>query len=92
MLVNPLAAYALFRYKLRSFYAILLFWLATIAFPAEIDGASEWVTFWNITITLLTPILAVIALETFVSVYGIFFYALILAPDPKMWTIMVHIY
>ena len=144
LLVNPLAAYALSRYKLRSSYAILLFCLATIAFPAEvtmiptflqlkefhllntfgalvipglangfsifllkgffdslprelyeaaeIDGASEWVTFWNITMTLSKPILAVIALETFVSAYGTFFYALILAPDPKMWTIMVYIY
>lgn len=144
LLVNPLAAYALSRYKLRSSYAILLFCLATIAFPAEVtmiptflqlkelhllntfgalvipglangfsifllkgffdslprelyeaaelDGASEWVTFWNITMTLSKPILAVIALETFVSAYGTFFYAIILAPDPKMWTIMVYIY
>jgi len=144
LLVNPLAAYALSRYKLRSSYTILLFCLATIAFPAEvtmipiflqlkefhllntfgalvipgladgfsifllkgffdslprelyeaaeIDGASEWVTFWNITMTLSKPILAVIALSTFVGAYGTFFYALILAPDPKMWTIMVYIY
>lgn len=144
LLVNPLAAYAFSRYKLRSSYAILLFCLATIAFPAEVtmiptflqlkelhllntfgalvipglangfsifllkgffdslprelyeaaelDGASEWVTFWNITMTLSKPILTVIALETFVSAYGTFFYAIILAPDPKMWTIMVYIY
>ena len=144
LLVNPLAAYALSRFRLRASYAILLFLLATIAFPAEvtmipvflqmkelnllntfgalilpglangfsifllkgffdslprelyeaaeIDGASEWTMFWNISMTLSKPILAVIALEAFVSAYGTFFYALILAPDPKIWTIMVYIY
>ncbi len=144
LLVNPLAAYALSRFKMRATYQILLFCLATIAFPAEvtlipvflqlkelsllntfgalvlpgiangfsifllkgffdslprelyeaaeIDGASEWTTFWNITMTLSKPILAVIALDAFVSAYGMFFFALILAPDPKIWTIMVYVY
>jgi ABC-type glycerol-3-phosphate transport system permease component len=36
MIVNPLAAYALSRYKLRSTYSILLFCMATMAFPAEV--------------------------------------------------------
>lgn len=144
LIVNPLAAYALSRYKLRKTYHILLFCLATIAFPAEItmiptflqlkefnllntfgalvlptlangysifllkgffdslpkelyeaaelDGANEWTTFWHITMNLSKPILAVIALGAFASAYGTFFYALILAPDPQMWTIMVYIY
>lgn len=144
LIVNPLAAYALSRYKLRTSFQILLFFLATIAFPgevtmipvflqlkelgllntfgalvlpglasgfsifllkgffdslprelyeaAELDGASEWVTFWNITMNLSKPILAVIALSTFVSAYGTFFYALILAPDPRMWTVMVYVF
>jgi multiple sugar transport system permease protein len=59
---------------------------------AELDGASEFVTFWNITMNLSKPILAVIALSTFVGAYGTFFYALILAPDPAMWTVMVYVY
>lgn len=144
LIVNPLAAYALSRFKLRTTYHILLFCLATISFPAEvtmipvflqlkefnllntfgalvlpglangfsifllkgffdslpkelfeaaeIDGASEWTMFWNITMSLSKPILAVIALGAFVSAYSTFFYALILAPDPSMWTIMVYIY
>ncbi len=144
LIVNPLAAYALSRYKMRSSFHILLFFLATIAFPAEVtmipvflqlkefnllntfgalvlpglangfsifllkgffdslprelyeaaelDGASELVTFWNITMNLSKPILAVIALSTFVGAYGTFFYALILAPDPAMWTVMVYVY
>ncbi len=142
--VNPLAAYALSRYKLPQSYHILLFFLATIAFPpevsmipnflqlkelgllntfgalvlpslvngfsifllkgffdslprelyeaADIDGASEWQIFWGITMNLSKPILAVIALGAFTSAYGAFFFALILAPDPEMWTLMVWIY
>lgn len=144
LFVNPLAAYALSRFKLRRTYHILLFCLATIAFPAEVtmipvflqlkefhllntfgalvlpglasgfsifllkgffdslpkelyeaaelDGASEWTMFWQIGMNLSKPILAVIALGAFTAAYGTFFYALILAPDPKMWTIMVYIY
>lgn len=144
LIVNPLAAYALSRFKLRKTYHILLFCLATIAFPAEVtmipvflqmkefhllntfgalvlpslangfsifllkgffdslpkelfeaaelDGASEWTMFWHITMNLSRPILAVIALGAFTSAYGTFFYALILAPDPRMWTLMVYIF
>jgi multiple sugar transport system permease protein len=144
LVINPLAAYALSRFKLRSSFKILLFFLATIAFPAEVtmipvflqlkefhllntfgalvlpglangfsifllkgffdslprelyeaaelDGANEFVMFWNITMNLSRPILAVIALGAFVNAYGTFFYALILAPDPKMWTVMVYVF
>jgi len=144
LIINPLAAYALSRFKLRQTYFILLFFLATISFPAEVtmipvflqmrefnllntfgalvlpglangfsifllkgffdslpkdlyeaaelDGASEWMMFWQITMNLSKPILAVIALGAFATAYGAFFYALILAPDPKIWTIMVNIY
>lgn len=144
LLVNPLAAYALSRYKLSSTYIILFAFLLTLAFPAEVtmipvflqlrefgmlntfwalvlpglasgfsifllkgffdslprelyeaadlDGASEWRMFWMITMSLSKPILAVIALGAFVNAYGTFFYALIICPDPKMWTVMVYIY
>ncbi len=144
LIINPLAAYALSRFRLRQTYAILLFLIATISFPAEVtmipvflqlkelhllntfgalvlptlangfsifllkgffdslpkelyeaaelDGAGEFRMFWLIAMRLSTPILAVIALGGFVSAYSAFFYALILAPDPQMWTIMVYIY
>lgn len=142
--INPMAAYALSRFKPRQSYQVLLFFLATIAFPAEvamipsflqikelgmintfwalvvpgivngfsifllkgffdslpkelyeaadIDGAGEWQIFWGITMNLSRPILAVLALGAFTSAYGAFMFALILAPDPKMWTLMVWIY
>lgn len=142
--INPLAAYALSRFKFRQTYAVLIFCLVTTAFPgevlmipvflqlkefhllntfgalvlptlangfsifllkgffdslprelyeaAEIDGASNFVMFWHITMNLSKPILAVIALGAFNAAYGTFFYALILAPDPSMWTVMVYIF
>ncbi len=144
IVINPLAAYALSRFKLKQTYFILVFCLVTMAFPgevtmipvflqlkelhllntfgalilpslangfsifllkgffdslpkelfeaAEIDGASEWTMFWQIAMTLSKPILAVMVLGAFSAAYGAFFYALILAPNPKMWTIMVYIY
>ncbi len=144
LVVNPLAAYALSRYRPKLTYQILLFCLATVALPgevtlipvflqlkefgllnsfgaliipglasgfsifllkgffdslprelyeaAEIDGASEWLMFWKITMNLSRPILAVLALGAFVHAYGTFMYALILCPDPKMWTIMVYLF
>ncbi|MGB7160283.1 MAG: ABC transporter permease subunit [Tepidisphaeraceae bacterium] len=135
IIVNPLAAYALSRYRLRGTYNILLILMATVAFPpmvtlipkfillremnllntfaalvlpfaangylllknffdslprelyeaAEIDGASEPRIFWQITMSLSKPILAVVALEAFNAAYAMFLYALIVCPAPGMW-------
>lgn len=59
---------------------------------ADIDGAGEWTKFWTITMNLSKPILAVLALGAFTSAYSNFMFALILIPDPKMWTLMVWLY
>ena len=59
---------------------------------AELDGVSEFKMFWLITMNLSKPILAVIALSAFTTAYGAFFFALILAPDPSMWTLMVYVF
>ena len=142
--VCPLAAYALSRFKLPSTYKILLFCMATMAFPtavtmipnflllkqlhllntyaalvlpgmangfsifllkgffdslprelyesAQLDGASEWRMFWQFTMALSKPILAVLALGAFTAAYGNFMFAFILCPDEKMWTLMVFLY
>lgn len=142
--VDPIAAYALSRFKPRATYKVLLFLMMTMAFPsmvtqiptflllrdlgllntfwalvlpglangyhifllkgffdslprelyesAEIDGAGEFTIFWNITMALSKPILAVIALGAFTSAYAAFMFALLLCQDPKMWTLMVWLY
>ncbi len=144
LLVNPLAAYAMSRYKMPSSYKVLLFLMSTMAFPtmvtaipsfimlrsfgmlntfsalilpgmangysifllkgffdaqprelyesAQLDGASEWVLFWNITMSLSKPILAVIALGAFTAAYSNFMFAFVTCQDQKMWTMMVWLY
>ncbi|MHB9109554.1 MAG: carbohydrate ABC transporter permease [Armatimonadota bacterium] len=141
--VNPLAAYALSRFKLPATNKILLILLATMAFPAEIsmipnflllkelsllntfwalvlpgmasgfsifllkgmfdglpqdlyeaaelDGAGEVVIFWRVTMPLVKPFLAYLALGSFIGAYSAFAFAFILCPNPKMWTLMVFL-
>ncbi|MEX0775234.1 MAG: carbohydrate ABC transporter permease [Phycisphaeraceae bacterium] len=144
LLINPLAAYALSRYQLPGTYKVLLFLMATIAFPpmvtlipqfillrklhllntffalmlplmangymifllkgffdslprelyeaARIDGASEMRMFFQITMALSKPILAVLALGTFTHAYLMFLYPLLVAPDQDMWLISVWLF
>lgn len=144
LLVNPLAAYALSRYKPPSAYKILLLLMLTMAFPpmvtqipvflmlrelsllntfwalvlpglasgysifllkgffdslpgelyesAALDGAGEFRIFWQITMSLSKPVLAVIALGAFTSAYSNFMFALLICQDQQMWTLMVWLY
>ncbi len=144
LIFNPLAAYALSRFKPKSTYTILLFLMMTMAFPpmvtqipvflmlrefhllntfaalvlpglvngytifllkgffdslprelyecAQLDGAGEFRLFWQITMWLSTPILAVTALGAFTSAYANFMMALLLCQDERMWTIMPWLY
>ena len=57
-----------------------------------IDGASELTMFWQITMPMSKPILAVIALGAFGAAYGAFMHAFLICQDPKMWTLMVFLY
>ena len=41
---------------------------------------------------LSTPILSVLALNTFTVAYGNFMMAFLLCQDKSMWTMMVHLY
>lgn len=142
--VNPLAGYALSRFQLRQGEKILIFCLATMAFPAAvsaipgflllrdmgllntfaalvlpgaangmtifllkgffdslpkelyeaatIDGAPEWQIFLRISLPLVTPILAVSALNAFLAAYNGWEWALIVCQDPKVWTVAVWTY
>jgi len=144
LIVNPLAAYALSRYKPPSTYKLLLLMMLTMAFPpmvtqipvfllmrdlgmlntfwalilpglangysifmlkgffdslpqelyesATIDGAGEIRIFWQITMSLSKPILAVVALSAFTSAYSNFMFALLICQDQDMWTLMVWLY
>lgn len=56
---------------------------------ATIDGASEFRIFWQITMAMSTPILAVVALQTFSGAWNAFLYPLIVCPDESMHVIAV---
>jgi multiple sugar transport system permease protein len=142
--VNPLAAYALSRFQMKQTASIILFMLATMAFPAAVsmipgyllmrdlhllntfaalilplvangmgifllkgffdslppelyeaaalDGAKEWQVFLRITIPLSMPILAVLALGSFMAAYSGWEWALISCQKQEMWTISVWLY
>jgi ABC-type glycerol-3-phosphate transport system permease component len=142
--VNPLAAYALSRFGLRAAEKILLFLLATMAFPAAvtaipgfllirdlgllntfaalvlptlasgmsifilkgffdglprelyeaaaIDGAKEWQILLKITLPMTTPILAVNALNAFISAYNSWEWALLVCQKQSHWTLAVWMY
>jgi multiple sugar transport system permease protein len=144
LLVNPLAAYALSRFRLKSTYKVLLILIATMVFPpmvtmipqfimlrnlgllnsfvalvlplivngymifllkgffdalpqelyeaATIDGAGELRMFFQITMALSKPILAILALGTFTGAYTMFLYPLLVAPDPDMWLMSVWLF
>ncbi len=144
LLVNPLAAYSMSRFRLPGTYKMLLILMATMAFPpmvtmipvfiilrhlhllntfgalvlpsiangymifllkgffdslprelyeaARIDGASELRMFFQITLALSKPILAWVALGTFVGAYTNFLGALIVCPARHMWLISVWLY
>lgn len=144
LFVNPLAAYALSRYRPPSTYRLLLIMMLTMAFPpavtqipvflllrhlgmlnsfaalllpglangywifllkgffdslpnelyesASLDGAGEIRIFWQITMSLSKPVLAVVALQAFTGAYMNFMFALLYCQDPDMWTLMVWLY
>ncbi len=142
--INPLAAYALSRFKPNFAYQIIMLFMLTMAFPgmvmgipnflmlkklnllntfwalvlpaaadgyfifllkgffdslpreiyesAKLDGAGEFRMFWQFTLYLSKPILAVIALNAFNAAYRNFLFAFLVCQDQSMWTLMVHIY
>ncbi|MCC6579757.1 MAG: carbohydrate ABC transporter permease [Phycisphaeraceae bacterium] len=59
---------------------------------ASLDGAGEWTMFWQLTMNLSKPILAVIALSAFTGAYANFMFALLICQDRDMWTLMVWLY
>jgi multiple sugar transport system permease protein len=143
LLINPLAAYAMSRFRLPGTYKFLLILMATMSFPpmvtmiptfimlremnflnsfwalvlpgaangymifllkgffdslpqdlyeaALIDGAGEFRMFFQITMALSKPILAVVALGAFTGAYTMFLYALIVCPDEDMWLLNVYL-
>jgi multiple sugar transport system permease protein len=81
-LVLPFAANGYLIFLLKSFFDSLP---RELYEAAAIDGASELRIFWQITMSLSRPILAVVALDAFNAAYTMFLYALIVCPRQDMW-------
>ncbi|WP_054951439.1 carbohydrate ABC transporter permease [Numidum massiliense] len=60
-----------------------------LAEAARLDGASEFRIYWQIMLPQVKPVLATVALFTFVGVWGDFMGPLIYLNDADKWTIMV---
>jgi ABC-type maltose transport system permease subunit len=59
---------------------------------AMVDGATHWQTFWMLIFPLVRPVVIVVALLTFISVYGEFLLARILLKSNENFTVMVGLY
>jgi len=59
---------------------------------AKIDGATHAQIFWTIILRLVTPILAVVGLLSFVSAYGEFLLAKVVLQQPEKYTLAVGLY
>jgi ABC-type maltose transport system permease subunit len=56
---------------------------------AVVDGATYWQTFWYLIFPLVRPIVAVVAILTFVSVYSDWVLASIMIQDQEKFTLML---
>jgi len=59
---------------------------------AKIDGATHAQIFWGVIMRLVTPILAVVGLLSFVGTYGEFILARIVLARPENYTLAVGLY
>ncbi|WP_243073588.1 sugar ABC transporter permease [Microbacterium sp. SS28] len=59
---------------------------------AKIDGASHAQIFWKLIFPLVTPILAVVALLSFITTFGDFIIAKIVLVSEDQWTLAVGMY
>jgi len=59
---------------------------------AMVDGATHWQTFWMLIFPLVRPVVIVVGLLIFISVYGEFLLARILLKSNENFTVMVGLY
>nr|WP_309135745.1 ABC transporter permease subunit [Cellulomonas sp.] len=59
---------------------------------AKLDGATHAQIYWTIILRLVTPILAVVALLSFISTFGEFILARLVLQSERNWTVAVGLY
>lgn len=88
-LLLPAAANGYLIFLLKGFFDSLP---REIYEAASIDGAGELRMFFQITLALSVPILAVVGLSAFTHAYVTFLYALVVCPREEMWVMSVWLY
>ena len=88
-LVLPIAVNGYLIFLLKGFFDSLP---KDLYDSARIDGASELRMFFQITLALSKPILAVVGLNAFNLAYMMFLHALIVCPAENMWLISVWLF
>ncbi|HEY3334318.1 MAG TPA: carbohydrate ABC transporter permease [Candidatus Limnocylindrales bacterium] len=56
---------------------------------ARMDGANEFKVFWSVVMPIATPVLATLAILTFLGNWNSFLYPLVMAQEPAMYTLPV---
>jgi ABC-type sugar transport system, permease component len=56
---------------------------------ARMDGANEFRVFWSVVMPIATPVLATLAILTFLGNWNSFLYPLVMAVEPQMYTLPV---
>jgi multiple sugar transport system permease protein len=56
---------------------------------ARMDGANEFKLFWSVVMPIATPVLATLAILTFLGSWNSFMYPLVMAQEPAMYTLPV---
>ncbi len=59
---------------------------------AQVDGAGHWQIFWMLIFPLVRPILAVVAILSFVGTFNEFVLARVMLRDKNNWTLMVGLF
>ncbi len=59
---------------------------------AQVDGATHWQTFWQLIFPLVRPVLAVVAILSFVGTVNEFVLARVMLRSKENWTLMVGLY
>ncbi len=88
-LVLPGAANGMAIFMLKGFFDSLP---QELYEAATIDGAREMQIFYRISLPLVKPILAYNVLQAFIFAYSGWDWAIVVCPDPSMWTISVWTY
>ncbi|MFI3172176.1 MAG: carbohydrate ABC transporter permease [Eubacteriales bacterium] len=89
LLLPHLLPYGFFVYLYKGFFDNLP---DSLFEAARIDGASSIYLFTNICVPLSKPIIAVVALQTFLSNWNDFFWAWMVTESQELWTLNVALY